>query len=73
MIGGRLLGDGIDSPVDEALSNFDDNEIEYDPVTNTWDKAHANAHSSGVVLASATRLEMTSHVIGGSKVLRAQF
>lgn len=37
VIGGRLLGDGVPRPVNEALSNFNDNEM-YDPITNTWTK-----------------------------------
>ena len=34
-IGGRLLGNGIPRPVNEALSNFNDNEA-YDPKQDSW-------------------------------------
>ena len=65
VIGGRLLGDGIDRPVDEALSNFDDNEM-YDPVTNTWTKLlQMPTKRSG--LASAT-VGNDIYVLGGQSV-----
>jgi N-acetylneuraminic acid mutarotase len=34
-IGGRLLGNGVPRPVNEALSNFNDNEM-YDPIQDKW-------------------------------------
>ena len=34
-IGGRLLGNGIPRPINEALSNFNDNEA-YNPRQDSW-------------------------------------
>ena len=35
VIGGRLLGNSIKSHIDEALSNFNDNEM-YNPLNDSW-------------------------------------
>ena len=42
-IGGRLLGNGIPRPVNEALSNFNDNEA-YDPKQDSWTNIITNAN-----------------------------
>ena len=65
VIGGRLFGDGIDSPVDEALSNFDDNEM-YDPVTNTWTKLMQMPTKRSGLASTAVGYDI--YVIGGQSV-----
>jgi N-acetylneuraminic acid mutarotase len=51
-IGGRLLGNGIQSHINEALSNFNDNEV-YDPKKDTWNiVAPMPTKRSGLAAAS---------------------
>jgi N-acetylneuraminic acid mutarotase len=64
-IGGRLLGDGIPRPVNEALSNFNDNEM-YDPFTNMWTKLDPMpTKRSGLASAS---IGNDIYVFGGQSV-----
>jgi N-acetylneuraminic acid mutarotase len=65
VIGGRLLGDGVPRPVNEALSNFNDNEM-YDPITNMWTKLEAMpTKRSGLASAS---IGNDIYVFGGQSV-----
>jgi N-acetylneuraminic acid mutarotase len=51
-IGGRLLGNSIQSHINEALSNFNDNEV-YDPKKDTWNiVAPMPTKRSGLAAAS---------------------
>lgn len=64
-IGGRLLGNGIPGPVNEGLSNFNDNEM-YDPVKNTWTVLEQMpTKRSGMASAS---IGTNIYVFGGQKV-----
>jgi N-acetylneuraminic acid mutarotase len=64
-IGGRLLGDGIPRPVNEALSSFNDNEM-YDPVTDKWTKLQPMpTKRSGLASAS---IGSDIYVFGGQSV-----
>jgi N-acetylneuraminic acid mutarotase len=65
VIGGRLLGDGIPRPINEALSNLNDNEM-YDPVKDTWTKLEQMpTKRSGLASAS---IGDYIYVFGGQKV-----
>lgn len=65
VIGGRLLGNGIPRPVNEGLSNFNDNEM-YDPVKNTWTVLEQMpTKRSGMASAS---IGNNIYVLGGQKV-----
>ena len=65
VIGGRLLGNGIPRPINEGLSNFNDNEM-YDPANDTW-AALEQMPSKRSGLASASIGEYI-YVFGGQKV-----
>jgi N-acetylneuraminic acid mutarotase len=59
------LGDGVPRPVNEALSNFNDNEM-YDPNTNMWTKLEPMpTKSSGLASAS---IGNDIYVFGGQSV-----
>jgi len=65
VIGGRLLGNGIPRPINEGLSNFNDNEM-YDPVKNTWTELEQMpTKRSGMSSASIGK---NVYVFGGQKV-----
>lgn len=65
VIGGRLLGNGIPRPINEGLSNFNDNEM-YDPVNNTWTQLEQMpSKRSGMASASIGK---NIYVFGGQKV-----
>src|SRR5437867_8791046 len=65
VIGGRLLGDVIQRPIAEALSNLNDNEM-YDPQENTW-KILPPMPSKRSGLA-ATSINSSIYVFGGQSV-----
>jgi N-acetylneuraminic acid mutarotase len=65
VIGGRLLGDGIPRPVNEALSSFNDNEM-YDPVKNTWTKLEPMPTKRSGLASAAVGSNI--YVIGGQSV-----
>jgi N-acetylneuraminic acid mutarotase len=61
-IGGRLLGNGIPRPVNEALSNFNDNEM-YDPKQDKWTVlAPMPSKRSGLTSAA---VNSSIYVLGG--------
>lgn len=65
VIGGRLLGDGIPRPINEGLSNFNDNEM-YDPVKDKWTiLEQMPTKRSGLASASIGNY---IYVFGGQKV-----
>ncbi len=65
VIGGRLLGNGIPRPINEGLSNFNDNEM-YDPVKDTWTQLEQMpSKRSGMASAS---IGNNIYVFGGQKV-----
>jgi N-acetylneuraminic acid mutarotase len=67
VIGGRIFGDGIPEPFEnaKALSNFNVNEM-YDPSTDTWTKLEPMpSKRSGLASASIGR---DIYVFGGEKV-----
>jgi N-acetylneuraminic acid mutarotase len=65
VIGGRLLGNGIPRPINEGLSNLNDNEM-YDPATNTWTiLEQMPTKRSGLASAS---IGNNIYVFGGQKV-----
>lgn len=67
VIGGRIFGDGIPEPFEnaKALSNFDVNEM-YDPNTDTWSKVEPMpSKRSGLASAS---IGNEIYVFGGEKV-----
>jgi N-acetylneuraminic acid mutarotase len=65
VIGGRLLGDGIPRPINEALSNLNDNEV-YDPQHNSWSiLAPMPSKRSGL---AAAPVNSSIYVLGGQSV-----
>lgn len=65
VIGGRLLGNGIPRPINEGLSNLNDNEM-YDPVKDTWTTLEQMpTKRSGLASAS---IGDQIYVLGGQKV-----
>ena len=65
VIGGRLLGNGIPRPINEGLSNLNDNEM-YDPVNDTWTTLEQMPiKRSGLASASIGKY---IYVFGGQKV-----
>lgn len=65
VIGGRLLGNGIPRPINEGLSNLNDNEM-YDPVNNTWTTLEQMpTKRSGL---ASTSIGNHIYVFGGQKV-----
>jgi N-acetylneuraminic acid mutarotase len=65
-IGGRLLGNGIPRPINEALSNFNDNEA-YDPRQDSW-TTDLPMPTSRLGL-EAVSFENKIHVLGGKSNL----
>jgi N-acetylneuraminic acid mutarotase len=67
-LGGRILGNGVPSEdLDEALSNFNNNEM-YDPITDTWTVKQPMQDKRSGFTASA--LDGQIYVFGGQDVER---
>jgi N-acetylneuraminic acid mutarotase len=65
VMGGRLLGNSIPSHINEALSNFNDNEV-YDPKKNSWNIVkQMPTKRSGLAAAS---INSSIYVFGGQGV-----
>jgi N-acetylneuraminic acid mutarotase len=72
VIGGRLLGDGVKSEIDEALSNFDDNEM-YDPKNNTWIIREQMPTKRSGLAAAVSPMTGNIYVFGGQDIDKRAF
>lgn len=65
VMGGRILGDGVPKPVNEALTNLNDNEV-YDPKQNTWTVLSPMPTKRSDLAAAAVNSEI--YVLGGESL-----
>jgi N-acetylneuraminic acid mutarotase len=64
-IGGRILGNGVPKPVNEALTNLNENEV-YDPKRNTWTMLSPMPTKRSGLAAAAVNSEI--YVLGGQSL-----
>ena len=67
VIGGRLLGDSIKSNIDEALSNFNDNEM-YNPLNDSWTIMEQMPTKRSGIAATASPVDGNIYVFGGQNI-----
>ena len=67
VIGGRLLGDSIKSHIDEALSNFNDNEM-YNPLNDSWTILEQMPTKRSGIAAAVSPVDNNIYVYGGQNI-----
>lgn len=67
VIGGRLLGDGVKSIINEALSNFNDNEM-YNPLNDSWSIMEQMPMKRSGIAAATSPVDGNIYVFGGQNI-----
>jgi N-acetylneuraminic acid mutarotase len=67
VIGGRLLGNGIKSQINEALSNFNDNEM-YNRLNDSWTVMEQMPTKRSGIVAAASPIDGNIYVFGGQSI-----
>ena len=70
IIGGRILGDGVKSEINEALTNLNDNE-KFDPINKTWSIREQMPTKRSGVAAEVSPLSGNIYVFGGQSLTGA--
>jgi N-acetylneuraminic acid mutarotase len=69
VVGGRLLGDSIKSPINEYLSNFNDNEM-YNPLNDSWTVMEQMPTKRSGIAAAVSPVDGNIYVFGGENPFR---
>jgi N-acetylneuraminic acid mutarotase len=67
IIGGRILGDGVKSYINEALTNLNDNE-KFDPVNKTWSIQEQMPTKRSGMAAEVSPVNGNIYVFGGQSL-----
>ena len=67
VIGGRLLGNSIKSHIDEALSNFNDNEM-YNPLNDSWTVLEQMPTKRSGIAGAVSPFDSNIYVFGGQDI-----
>jgi|SRR5215208_6966775 len=67
IIGGRILGDGVKSYINEALTNLNDNE-KFDPVNKTWSVQDQMQTKRSGIAAEVSPVNGNIYVFGGQSL-----
>jgi N-acetylneuraminic acid mutarotase len=67
VIGGRLLGNGVPSQINEALSNLNDNEM-YNPLNDSWTVVEHMPTKRSVIAAAASPVDGNIYIFGGQSI-----
>ena len=67
IIGGRILGDGVKSYINEALTNLNDNE-KFDPVNKTWTIQEQMPTKRSGIAAEVSPVNGNIYVFGGQSL-----